>query len=872
MRIKLCLFLIFLHASILWGQSNLDQKIKVEFKELSITEALLQLKEQTGIDISYSANFFDETELINLRKADISINAVLKELLKNSTIEFKLLGERIVLYIPKQITIAGYIEDENTGERLIGATIYDPDKKTGVVSNEYGFYSLTVSSVTKAIQASYVGYRKMEIEVTSLKKSNINFSLKSNSQLSEVVVKANQNDDVFFNEDINKTIEISAGFVKASPSLGGGDDYLRTAQLLPGIDAGVDGFGGLQVRGGDGGHNLMMLDGVTVYIPYHLLGAYSIYNPQTVHSAKILKSNFPARYGGRLSSVLDIRTRDGNLYDWKSQVSTSLVNVNGVIEGPLKKGKGSILLAGRYSPTGQLFSSFFKRAYFQDEDTDLSSSFYDFNVKLNYTLGNRDKIFLSVFNGADQFLNLKEGLDEEEEEHIFSELEFDWNNTIGALRWNHLVNEKLFLNTTFTYSEYGYRLLSLSEIEALDEDEEDELYFFSNATRNQDVGVKMDFDYLPGNQHRFRFGGGFSVRQFRPEISYFEADDIDIQDLDSIDRNVLDELVEADTFRVNEAYIYVEDQIRFNQKWQANFGLRLSSFNNEEELFIKPEPRFLLNFQQSEKSNWHISATRMVQYLHLISNSALRLPNDLWLPSSDELLPQTSWQFELGQDWNFRPNWSLSINGYFKNMKNLYTYPDNQNYLEDINDNPTDSFLVRGNGKVYGIETLLKYTYKGYGGIASYTLAKSERQFDQHNKGLAYASDFDQRHRIKIFLFKNFKDFQFGINWVFLSPNPQVSILALEDGENVNRVALNSIGDRNELRSKPYHRLDFSVAYQLSTTKLDHRFKLGIYNLYNRSNVAYYQSDFNDDENRVESTNPISSIRLIPSFSYSLRF
>jgi outer membrane receptor protein involved in Fe transport len=868
-RIKIAFILSLLWSFSLEAQNLLQQKLDFEARQLNRNEALLKLSEQTGIDISYSPSFFEEKNTLSLELAEVTLEEVLIQILKATAVEFKLVGKRVVLFLPKQITIGGYVEDQSSGERLISATVFDKTQNIGVITNEYGFFSLTVEPGKTILEISYVGYSKKEFLIGSDIQKKMNIILKPNSELEEVLVQANS--DELFDEDQNKALEISRKFVRNSPALGGEEDFVRTAQLLPGIDAGVDGFGGLQVRGGESGQNLMMLDGVTIYIPYHLLGAFSIYNPNTVRSAKVLKSNFPARYGGRLSSILDIRTREGNLYDWEAKASASLVNLSATVEGPLKKGKGSILLAGRFSPSGALFNSFFKRAYFQDTEIDLSSGFYDLNLKLNYVLTPKDRVYLSVFHGRDALFHERLSEDEEEEEIVNAELEFDWNNTIGSLRWNHLFNEKLFSNLTLTYSSYGYNLTSFTQIEALEAEEENELYYFANATENRDVGVKLDFDYAADNNHHFRFGGGFSIRQFSPEISYFEAEDDAVIDLDTITSDLLDDLIEADTFQAYEGFLYIEDQIRFSHKWSANLGVRLSSFFNEDSTFIRTEPRFLLNYQQNKNLSWHVSATRMVQYLHLVTNAALRLPNDLWLPSSDELLPQSSWQYEFGNRFEINSSWSISSSLYLKNMKNIYAYPDNTAYLEDINEDPLDSFLIRGNGLAYGLETLLKYSNGGFVGILSYTLAKSERQFDAHNLGDPYPFDFDQRHRFKLFVFKQYKHFQFGLNWVYLSASPRVSILPLEDGEGNVKIELNPPGEKNELRSEPYHRMDLSMGYQFKTSSTHHQFKLGLNNVYNNQNVAHFESNINDDD-IITSTNPIHALGVLPSISYSIKF
>ena len=572
---------------------------------------------------------------------------VIQAILRNSQVDYKVVGEQVLFFLkkPNYYTISGYVTDQESGEKLISATVYCSTNHKGTVTNSYGYYSLTLPEGNAQLQTSYLGYELGLQQVNLQSNIELNTHLVTNSTLSEIIVipeKIGQ----FPVKDVYNATTISKEFLESTPSIGGEEDYLQAAFLLPGIQLANDGLGGIQVRGGESGQNLLLMDGVPVYIPYHLLGVYSIYNGSTVKSAKLLKGSFPARYGGRLSSIIDIWTKDGHQQQWHAEAAVNLTNAKLLIEGPILKNKSSILVAGRLAPRGFLFESNFKQSYFQSIQDRVSSSFGDLNVKWNYSFSNKDKVYFSFFRGADSFSTDEE--EEEGEEEI--DLEFEWGNTIGSIKWNHLFNANLFLNTTATFSKYGYEYSSLNLFGATTANDGN-LYFLNSRSDNRDLGLKLDFSYLPSPKHTIQFGLSFSNREFKPQLVYYDDEDDVVKELEVVDVESLRSLSESDIFKANELSLYIEDRFVFNDKWYLNGGLRLSSFLQEEQSFWNLEPRFQLHFNPNNKIGLYTTASRMIQYLHLINNVALRLPNDLWFPSSKDLLPQEAWQMELGVDY-----------------------------------------------------------------------------------------------------------------------------------------------------------------------------------------------------------------------------
>lgn len=859
------LLIFLLPLAFAQGQSLLEQKVNLTGEQMSAEAALRQLGEQSGLALSFSPSDLVEIPLRNYSMDGIALGQALTAVLIGTSLDFKISGKRLLIFRSKTRLLSGFVTDAASGEFLVNATVVDAVQNVGVTTNEYGFFSLSVFRDNFSLAASYVGYKTQSLRPENLKPGQeVQFTLEADAFLPEVEIRANAKD--LLSRDNYQSVEIQKALVDLSPSLGGAPDFLRAAQLLPGVNGGIDGFGGMQVRGGEAGQNMMLLDGVTVFLPYHLLGAFSIYNPNIVNSAKLVQGSFPARYGGRVSAFFDVRTREGNQYQWQSQVSANLINANVVTEGPIAKGKGAILVSARYSPSGALFNSFFKNTIFQNEAINLSSNFYDLNLKANYQLGANDRIYLSLFHGADGLLNVQ--TDTLEDALESREVDFNWSNTIGSLRWNHVFNSSLFANTTLTYSNYGFGLGNFELFEPSDPDEPTSFFLYTNAARNNEVGISSDFDYFYSNALSLRFGAGASQSRFNLELSYIDQEDVDPNSLDDINAEALEDLFSPIETTALQAHTYGEALIKLNRRLEANLGLRLSYFNAEDYAYFLPEPRFSLSYRPNKQSHFHLSGTRMVQYIHLVASTALRLPSDLWLPSSENTRPQDAWQGELGYEYRINSRWKFLSTVYYRDIRNVQAYVDSINYLEEIEDDSTRSYLTPGTATSLGWENSLQYTGPKNGLLISYTLARADRQFADHNFGARYPYEFDQRHQWKVFAYQKWGDFDFSINWVYFSPTPRISFIALEGGD-ISRVELNSPGNKNQLRSEAYHRLDLNIAYHFQFKKTRHSLQVGAYNIYNRENVALYEVD---DADGLFQTFPIGSLGFLPSLSYSVKF
>ncbi len=871
MRSILIIFL-FLSQTV-FCQSVMQKKLNFSVVNTSINGALQKLSDQTGVDIAFSRNFFKNNDPVTVELKNETFETVLSELLKQTTIGYKQLGGRIILFKKKisHQTLSGFITDTKTGERLLYATIYCPQLKLGAVTNEYGFYSITLPEGETSVEFSFIGYEKRTENIKLCKSVHLNISLNSKLTLSEVVVSPDNSNSPLFVTNLNNATLINKKIVKASPALAGEEDYLRVAQLLPGVQSGIDGLGSIQVRGGDGSQNLMMLDGVQIYIPYHLLGVFSLYNPEIIHSAKLLKSEIPARYGGRVSSVIDVRTRDGNLFKWETHASVNLLNANIAIEGPLLKEKSSILISGRYSPPNGLLEPVFKRTYFQDEDCELHTSFYDVNAKINYIFSSKDRLYGSFFTGRDSFLKYysQESADASED----PDTELGWSNSIFSLRWNHLFNDKLFVNTTFTTSLYGYNFSSLDLLYNDENTEVDSFTFILKSANNREIGLKTDFDYIPNANHTLRFGAGYTMQQYQVTDAYLDINSEEVSSIDTIDLESLKDVSDDINYNAMEGFAYIEDQVKLGDKTTINIGLRLSFYAHEETRFFNPEPRLSLNHKLSKKISLHSSLNRMVQYTHLLSNKAVRLPSDFWIPSSDENLPQKSWHTEIGVSFSPDKRINFSTDIYYRLFQNLYSFKNEsmESVFGDVELEDDYSDELKGKGYAYGMEFLLQYSGNKTGGSIAYALSKTERKIQQINSGKVFPFMFDRRHHLKLFLYQNLgHNFQLSANWVYYSPGPKLYLISFDGDEPLSKVNITSNATENSIRTYSYHRLDVGLSYTLKTSKVEHRFKLGAYNVYNRENIAYYKIDFNEEDNLI--SDPVYSIGFIPSVYYSISF
>ncbi len=753
----------------------------------------------------------------------------------------------------EKYTISGYLTDASNGEALIGANMIVQGLKTGTVSNAYGFYSLTLEAGTYTIDYSYVGYasQKKEIELSENIKLDIELA-ESGTLMEELIISAEKEDRNVTSIEMSKE-KMSMQKIKSIPAILGEVDVIKAIQLLPGISATAEGQSGFNVRGGSVDQNLILLDEATVYNASHFLGFFSVFNPDAIKNVEVYKGGIPAEYGGRLSSVLDIRMNDGNNKKFAVTGGIGTVSSRLTVEGPLKKNESSFLLSGRRTYVDQFLR--FSR------DTSLRSNkvyFYDFNVKANYTLGKKDRIYLSGYFGDDV---LKDGGDK-----------IQWGNATGTLRWNHIFTDKVFSNFTLIYSNYDYSLGSTDSGTAFNWDSE-----------IQDLSAKLDFNYFLNAKNTIKFGAQTTRHDFEPgvisapENSIFGGFDLD-------DKISL------------ESAIYLSNEQKITSKLTALYGLRFSLFNNiggnnvysyDEQYNVKDttfydkgkfynsfsnlEPRLGLRYALGTDKSIKASYNRMTQYIHLASNGISSSPLDIWFPSSTNVKPQIADQVGLGYFQNFKDNtYETSLEVYYKKIQNAIDFKDHASLLLN---QYLEGELRFGDARAYGAELLVKKNKGRLTGWIGYTFAKSERTIPEINNGEWYNATWDKTHDASIVLsYELSKRTSLSANWVYATGRA----VTFPTGKyEYNGITVPVYSDRNAERMPAYHRADIGFTLRNKekvARKLFWDLNFSVYNVYNRHNAYSINFVEDPDDSNKQIAEQTYIFPVLPSLTWNFKF
>jgi len=778
-----------------------------------------------------------------------------------------------------KVTISGFVEDSASAERLAGANIYILEKKIGAVSNNYGFFSITIPSGKSEIYASFVGYKKEKIEITGINDTTVIFKLSSSGKLDEVIITAERNN---LETPQISTIKIPLKSIETIPVIFSEKDILKTIQLLPGVQGGIEGTAGIYVRGGSPEQNLILLDDVPVYNVNHLFGIFSVFNTDALQSAELIKGGFPARYGGRVSSILNLRMKEGNNKEFHGEASISLISSKISIEGPIIKNKSSFFITGRRTYIDLFARPFFKLS---DEYNDWSYHFYDITCKINYTLKNKDRLFLSIYTGRDPFsLKIEDDYTDKDGnlEISKSSWKLGWGNITTSARWNHVYNNKLFSNTTIVYSKYNfYDKKYFYEKNVTNSKSNIEEYNIGLYSGINTIGGKIDFDFIPNQKNYLRFGIAITNYFFNPgtEVSYFN-DFLNLK-IDSTKYN--------DNISSNELSIYFENQMELSYFLNTNIGIRYNLYEVRKKIYHTIEPRLLFNFKISDKISAKASYIIVNQNIHLLTHSTINLPTDFWVPVTEKIKPIFSNQYTIGLVYQPTDDFEINIEGYYKNMNNLIEYKEGASYIDTSS--TWENKIETGIGKSYGIEFFLNKKIGKINGWISYTLSKTERQFENINFGQPFPFKYDRRHDISIVVtYKLKENIEFAVNWVFATGNAVT--LATENYRNAFRIYGNkwpvniypyrrigeiifscdypvddfeNLNNRNNFIMPPNHRLDIGINLYKQKKHCKIEWSFGIYNVYNRHNPLYI---FVSDGKLYK----FSLLPIIPSLQYTIKF
>lgn len=766
-----------------------------------------------------------------------------------------------------KFTISGYVKDGETGEAMIGAKVYVPELKVGAIANVYGFYSITLPEGNHEVIFSFVGKEPTKKLITLDADISLNIELLPVRMLGEVVVTG----EVKQHESTEmSTTELPMSKVKSLPVLLGEVDIIKTAQLLPGISSGSEGSSGIYVRGGGPDQNLILLDGVPIYNANHLFGFFSVFNADAINNVKIVKGGFPAEYGGRISSVIDIRMKEGDMKQIHGEGSVGIISSKFMINGPIIKDRTSFMISARRTYLDILAKPFIALANSQNTGGDKVTGgyfFYDVNLKINHIVNDKNRIYFSAYLGDDKFY-VGSTYDYDYNGTSFIEEStggLSWGNKIMALRWNHQFGPKLFANTTLNYSDYKFKTgFSLKNYEVGKENDPDQNFSFDYLSGITDWGGNIHFSYYPGPNHKIEFGVGEIYHTFKPGVNQFKYDD---------NGATLDTVFGGKRTYAHEFYGFIQDDFKINKRIMGNVGLHFSNFIVREKYYHALQPRAAFNFLLDEKSSIKVSYSRMAQYLHLLTNTTIGLPTDLWVPATDTIPYQIGDQYAIGYTRELQKGYRIGAETYYKQMNNMIEYKEGASFFDTSND--WEQLVEVGKGFSYGLEVLLeKRTGKTTGWIG-YTLSWTNRKFENLNNGEIFPYRYDSRHDISVVITHKFNDkIDVGLVWVYSTGNAVTLALqqysALNDQYNFNSV-VEHVDERNNYRMPSYHRLDLGVNIHKEKKWGDVTWSFGLYNAYNRQNPFYLEFGYLKGGNE-KVLKQISLFPIIPSVNYSFKF
>lgn len=776
------------------------------------------------------------------------MNLILKSLLLGYLILF---SAALFSQSPRGLTLSGSVRDESSGEALIGATVRVKDQPViGAVSNAYGYYAISVPAGTYTLLVSYVGYQTLEMTLAVSRDTTVQLQLNpAQYQMEEVVIEYKQDEKENVVSAKMGVTKLEIAEMAKIPVIFGEKDIIKTVQLLPGVKSAGEGNSGFFVRGGGADQNLVLLDEAPVYNASHLLGFFSVFNSDALKDVTLIKGGMPAEYGGRLSSVMDVRMKDGNNKKYGVTGGIGLISSRLTVEGPIVKEKGSFMASGR-----RTYADLFLKLL---QDSTLSQSklyFYDLNLKANYRFGDKNQVYLSGYFGRDNF-------------GFGNTFNFDWGNQTATLRWNHLFSNRLFSNTTFIYSDYDYQIkLGLGETG------------IKITSGIQDYNVKQDFQFYANGKNTLKFGVNAIHHTFVPGVISIDNDTTELGKKYAL-----------------EYAAYLSHEWSASDRFKINYGLRLSAFqslgNDDMVYTYSPEgtvtdsvvygrdqvfqsyggiePRLSASYVLTENSSVKASYMRTYQYMHLLSNSSSGTPTDLWIPSSNNVKPEIADQISLGYFRNFdNNNYEFSAEAYYKDLQNQIDY---RNGAELEFNSKVEADLLFGDGRAYGLELFLKKRNGRLNGWISYTLSRTERQIEGINGGAYYPARQDRTHDLSVVAIYDLnKRISLSGLFVYYTGNAVTfpSGRAFIDGQWVN-----TYSDRNAERMPAYHRLDLAVTVQgKARERFESSWNFSLYNAYGRKNaysISFQASETNPNQSEAVR---LALFRWIPSVTYNFTF
>ena len=788
------------------------------------------------------------------------------------------------LLFAQNITVSGHLYERGSLESLPGGLIYEPVSQTATTTNTYGFYTLTLP-YREGMYLVYnsFGYINDTLWIRSAENFEYDARLSKVTMLETVNITAEKTNT----EQVQmSSIKLSTKEIQQVPMLFGEKDVFKTLLLLPGVQSASEGTSGIYVRGGGPDQNLIILDEATIYNASHLLGFFSVFNGDAIKSVELIKGGFPARYGGRLSSVIDINMKDGNKDSYHVEGGVGVISSNLMVEGPIIKDKASFMISGRATYLDLLMLPLMKIA---GSGATGGYYFFDLNGKLNFDLSKKDKLYFSAYFGRDKF-------HVSQSDHSYGTTDkyrmgLFWQNATATARWNHLFTNKIFSNLSFVFSDYTMNTYMKYKYFYGSNDPDNEMFSSDFNSGIRDYTLKYDVSFHPNATHRILAGAAVTYHEARPNAMTMKTDTLTLR---HVDKN-----------RGLEYAVYVEDEINIRNKFRINPGVRLVGFSVPRKTWFSPEPRLSMSYNFLPNLALKASYAMMSQNMILLSTSTIGLPTDLWVPVTDKIRPQRSQQVALGLHYDLqKPRLSFSLEGYYKQMNHILAYKEGTSYFTSViqqllEEEQSNSFesqwtnnVTSGKGWSYGVEFLVRKEVGKFTGWVGYTLSWTKQQFDELNFGEPFFARYDRRHDVSIVLmYSPTKKINLSLSWVFATGNAVTLPTSVYTAETLDDYLNNFLppeefpsnyygfvenyGKKNDFRMKPFHHLDIGVQFIKPHKKNNGQsiFEVSIYNVYNHHNPFFYftEQDYVNGQARY-TLKQISIFPIIPTFTYHFKF
>lgn len=875
-----------------------------------LTDHFKAIEKQTPYRFLYNTQQLSQARVGPVNLQNVSLGQALHQLFSGQPFTYTLLNQTIIVKpvsAPRgapprgqtsRFTLSGYVREGGSGEALIGVNVYLRGTSIGTTTNAYGFYSLTLPPQDSLqVAFSLVGYETVLRRLNLRQSLTLTLALTPGQLLSEVTVQAGRTKETISESAQMSRIDIPVAQIKRMPALLGEKDVLKVIQLIPGVQKGSEGQTGIYVRGGGPDQNLIILDEAVVYNANHLFGFFSVFNGDALKSVEFTKGGFPARYGGRLSSVIELTMKEGNKEKLHGEGGIGLIASRLMLEGPLTNNKNaSFLLSGRRTYLDVLTAPIIRAS--SGGSSSGGYYFYDLNAKANYDFGPKNKLYLSGYFGRDRFYSRDAVASTKLENGL------NWGNTTGTLRWNHLFSDQLFANLSLTYSNYRFGIYSDEETGT---GQLGRRYSLRYSSAIRDLALKYDLDFYPSPAHSVRVGLQSTYHRFRPSALVLT---------DTRDGRLENSAQQTDLL---ESGLYVEDTWRPSTRWRLNGGLRLSQLVHPDRHYLRPEPRLSAGYTLRPGLSVKASYALMNQYVHLLSNTGIGLPTDLWVPTTDRVSPQQSQQLAVGiaQDFGGKTAWTqgltLTLEGYYKTLSQLISYREGASFLlidDPLDPTPTVGKPVRwednvtaGRGWSYGAEVLLQKKRGRVSGWMGYTLSWTQWQFADLNGGQPFFPRHDRRHDLSVVgIYELGKRVTLSGSWVYGTGQaltlPRANYTALPNRASLpNRYgsfdqfehaffdysrSAQEYGPKNNFRAEAYHRFDVSLQFHKQKKRHQRTWEISVYNLYNRRNPFFYQLE-SRTIGQASGTGPVtyttdtklrrySVFPIVPSVSYNVSF